>query len=529
MKKNKGRIFLSAMLLMLATGATALHLPTTTINGRQYYYFKSKEKITVYGLSKRLGLTRQEIVEHNPSAVDGIKRGSTLYFPVDEFADRNEPGYEELEADLKEMDANPQQVSTMPVRIPEPEKIDDAYGSSEKRTEFENDEIEASLREIPSPAVVPVDTTANRSSIVLLLPFMLQQETPTRQSRLYTDFYKGFLIAADTLCRRDNPSGRITTVTVVDTRGDNRRTLDLLSHDENIRRATVVIVAPDDSEDFSLIAGQAHANGSYLMNAFDFRDTLYTVNPVLLQTNIPQQTMYAKAVDALMSDFEGYTPVILRSEGGRNEKEGFIDYLRDRYAEMNLDVKQITYQNALHRDALDSIADLTTGHHVFIPSSGSTAEFNKFAHVLKVLKESADTDNGDARSHIAVFGYPDWAAFRGDALDMLHALEATIYSRFYDDVTSFDSRNIDSDFRRWYGSSMIESVPNHGLLGYDLGYYLLRNLRANDGYFNPLTPYEGIQSVVRLKRARNSAGGYVNDALYIITYRPGGITSAKTI
>ena len=61
------------MLLMLATGATALHLPTTTINGRQYYYFKSKEKITVYGLSKRLGLTRQEIVEHNPSAVDGIK------------------------------------------------------------------------------------------------------------------------------------------------------------------------------------------------------------------------------------------------------------------------------------------------------------------------------------------------------------------------------------------------------------------------------------------------------------------------
>ena len=276
-----------------------------------------------------------------------------------------------------------------------------------------------------------------------------------------------------------------------------------------------MIVAPDDSEDFSLIAGQAHANGSYLMNAFDFRDTLYTVNPVLLQTNIPQQTMYAKAVDALMSDFEGYTPVILRSEGGRNEKEGFIDYLRDRYAERNLDVKQITYQNALHRDALDSIADLTTGHHVFIPSSGSTAEFNKFAHVLKVLKESADTDNGDARSHIAVFGYPDWAAFRGDALDMLHALEATIYSRFYDDVTSFDSRNIDSDFRRWYGSSMIESVPNHGLLGYDLGYYLLRNLRANDGYFNPLTPYEGIQSVVRLKRARNSAGGYVNDALNI--------------
>ena len=61
---------------------------------------------------------------------------------------------------------------------------------------------------------------------------------------------------------------------------------------------------------------------------------------------------------------------------------------------------------------------------------GSTAEFNKFAHVLKVLKESADTDNGDARSHIAVFGYRTGLHSEGDALDMLHALEATIYSRF---------------------------------------------------------------------------------------------------
>jgi len=518
----------------MAFGTTALHLPTTTINGRQYYYFKSKEKISVYGLSKRLGLTREEIVEHNPSAVDGIKRGSTLYFPVDEFADRNEPGYEAIEADLKEMDANPQQVSTMPVRLPqsEPQPLDQGYGSDERREAFENDEIEATLRKLPEPTRVEIDTTANRSGIVLLLPFMLEQESPTQQSRLYTDFYKGFLIAADTLCGRINQSGRISTITAIDTRGDRQRTIELMRDDERVRRAAVVIAAPTDCDELESMASQAGRNGNYLLNAFDFRDTLYMSKPAIIQTNIPQHTMYSKAVDALMADFAGYTPVILRSESGRNEKDAFIEYLCSRYADAGLDVKQISYKNALHRDDLDSLGDLTAGRHIFIPSSGSTAEFNKFAYVLKKLKEQADASvyaDGDMRSHVAVFGYPDWAAFRGDAMDLLYALEATIYSRFYDNITSFDTRNIDSDFRRWYGSPMIESVPTHGMLGYDMGCYLLRNMQANDGYFNPLMPFEGIQSVFNMKRARRSAGGFVNDALYIITYRPDGTTSAKII
>lgn len=565
-KSGMSRVLIAAMLLSAAPMATALHLPTTTINGRQYYYFKSKEKISVYGLSKRLGLTREEIVEHNPQTVDGIKRGTTLYFPVDEFADRNEPGYEELEADLKKMEDNPQQLSTMPVRVPQmqtqpadeqleadlkamadnpqqvstmpvrvpqlqSQPVDEHYGSPSLREDFENDRIEASLRELPEPTVTVTDTTANRSSIVLLLPFMLEQEAPTRQSRLYTDFYKGFLIAADTLCGRDNPSGRVTTLTAIDTRGDSRHALELMDSDERVRRAAVVIASVPEASDFAAMAERARANGNYLLNAFDFRDTLYMSNPAVIQPNIPQQAMYAKAVDALMADFAGYTPVVLRSDGGRNEKEAFVDYMRSRYEAEGIDVKQITYKNALHRDDLDSLGDVMAGRHVFIPSSGSTAEFNRFAYVLKAVKEQADAAavDSDSRSRVAVFGYPDWAAFRGDALDMLHSLEACIYSRFYDNFTSFDFRNIDSDFRRWYGAPMVESIPTQGLLGYDLGCYLLRNLRANDGYFNPQMPYDGIQSVIDLRRAAAAAGGYVNSALYIITYCPGGITSAKTI
>ena len=69
----------------LAISAAALDLPTKTLNGTKYYYYKVKKNETVYGVSKKLGLTREEIVAHNPAADDGIKKGMILYFPYDDY------------------------------------------------------------------------------------------------------------------------------------------------------------------------------------------------------------------------------------------------------------------------------------------------------------------------------------------------------------------------------------------------------------------------------------------------------------
>ena len=96
---------------------------------------------------------------------------------------------------------------------------------------------------------------------------------------------------------------------------------------------------------------------------------------------------------------------------------------------------------------------------------------------------------------MAVFGYPDWTAFRGDALAMLHTLGATIYSRFYEDKDSLSSRNLNDAFMRWYGREMLEAVPVYGILGFDLGNFLIRNIRNNDGTFVPdAAAYTGAQS-----------------------------------
>ena len=84
-------------------------------------------------------------------------------------------------------------------------------------------------------------------------------------------------------------------------------------------------------------------------------------------------------------------------------------------------------------------------------------EFNKFAYVIKAIRDRAAVSGNDVSgAEFELFGYPDWTAYRGEALDTLHKLGATVYSRFFDDFNSFDSRTLQSNFRRWYGHSIIE-------------------------------------------------------------------------
>lgn len=103
-----------------------------------------------------------------------------------------------------------------------------------------------------------------------------------------------------------------------------------------------------------------------------------------------------------------------------------------------------------------------------------------------------------------------------------------MYSRFFDDFNSFDSRTLQSNFRRWYGHSIIESIPSQAVLGYDTGCFLIKNLRANDGAFDPVSPrsYSGLQSTFDFDKSEQ---GYYNSTLYIIKYHTDGTMTSRTL
>ncbi len=487
-------------------------LPVTIVNGRECFYYQPQSSSeTVYGLSKRLGLTREEIVAYNPGAGDGIRKNMTLYFPVADFRDRIEIEAEHSEAVVQPFQSEALRPVDMPAQVAsETAQKDEEYRWVEKL------EPDNTLKPVKVRLEIkPEDrNTLTSYTIAVLLPFALEAEEPGRQAKIATDFYKGILIAADTLSNRGD--------TIFISAYDTSAGLDDVLARPEVKQASV-IVAPEDAN-FISSALRAGVNG-YILNTLNFSDSLYLTEPQVVQTAVPHSAMYRKAVDNIISSLSsGVIPVIISNAEGRNDKEAFTTYLRERFAKSGIDYRELAYDGTLTTADLESLALPSRAKIALIPSAGSIGEFNRFSHALNTFRTA------NPEMEISLFGYPEWTTFRGDAQDMLHTLGATIYSRFNDDYTSFSARCIADDFIRWFDIPMIESIPSYGLLGYDLGCMLIKNLRSNKGNFNPRYPSEfrGIQSTFRLVQAGED-GGYVNDALYIIHYLPLTGTDVKIL
>lgn len=80
------------MMAAIAIGLTSLaspvtELPSKVINGKKYYCYKVVKKETLYSLSRKLGLTQEQIIFYNPTVYDGLKANDILYFPAEDFSD----------------------------------------------------------------------------------------------------------------------------------------------------------------------------------------------------------------------------------------------------------------------------------------------------------------------------------------------------------------------------------------------------------------------------------------------------------
>lgn len=542
MNKKLRNIALAGAVMCSALAADALDLPVKSINGHRYYYYEVRIGDTLPGLTGTLGISRNDIIRYNPAAADGVRNGMVLYFPYEAFA---QAGATTISHEVKRGETlfglahrygvtpddiialNPRTKNGIKsgetVLIPVlPESTDGATqpAHSPNETPLYVVEPQPAAQQAPASetpaAEVPAapsstDYTAEEApvaadveevqpaSIAVVLPFALREENPGKQAQLYTDFYKGMLLAAEQLGNEGSP----VAIHVYDATD--------FGIDEAMRSASVII-APEDAAQMARIADAVADSAAYVLNLFNLKDESYLTNPSMVQANIPHTAMYAKAYQGMRERFGDIRPVILTNTGGRNDKAAYLDYIRERYSADGIVPVEISYSGTLRSSELDILDPAE--RYVVVPSSGSLNEFNKMSHALKAYRDDPAT------ATIEVFGYPDWTAFRNDALDMLYALGSTIYTRIFIDPAGDDSRSLAEGFTANYGTAPMEVVPNQGALGYDVAEMLIDNLRANGGVFLPDTDgtvWRGKQSAFRFRKAGDN-GGYVNDALYIVTF-----------
>lgn len=529
-----------------------LYFPATECaEGRTITHIVEKKE-TIYGLSKLLGVSPEMLIEQNPQIADGLRAGQTITVTLP----GGEPAAQPREADAAPKPA-PAAVKTDVHRVERGEtfySIAHNYGVTVTQLAAANPEVgvlkegteliipepkpaepqkpaatadsaskpESKTEPTPGPAVEqtpvePVEKTeapevkkADGSvSIAVMLPFMLGQKEPDKSALRHTEFYKGLLMAVDTLKSRENP----TRLRVFDTANSSDSVRTALSRLENTD--VQVIIAPDDQAQFELIAAWARPRGIEVFNTFLPRDDTYKYNGSVMQSNIPIEMLNDGVIGAMQRRYPDHTFVFLTRDGGNADKSDFVDSFRSALAANGRKSVDITFSGKLGEADLAALADQQI---IFVPVSSRQDELKSILPAL-IAKKGADSVN----DNLMLFGYPEWTVFRGETAKQMHDLGTVIYSRFYADSDDLDFKRVNDSFEHWFDTGMAAGLPRQGALGFDVGCYLINALRHNGGDFSQSTPaYRGVQSGFEFERVSDD-GGWVNSVAYIVIYRPMGI------
>lgn len=342
-------------------------------------------------------------------------------------------------------------------------------------------------------------------NVALMLPFMLNNSVETKQSKLYTEFYKGFLLALKDVNERYNDNE--INVYTYDTEGTTDKLMSILSIDEV--KEMDLIFAPDVLEQLDSISSFSKSNGIYVVNTFSVKDENYDNNPYMFQINIPQDNMYADVCDWISKDFKDYEVVFIHKKG--NAKKDIADNLKRYLEQERRTVKEVEYSSVLTCEELLEVVNVNE-KTLFIPTSGSKASLSQMIPALKKLKDE------NPMMESAVVGYPEWAVYMEDWKQDFHTINAHFYSRVFVDEKANDFEKFNSEYQKWYGEDLIESTPCFGYLGYDTGKYFLSEICKNGKDFNQnSSEYVGLQSSFEFDRI-NSWSGFVNQALYLVHF-----------
>lgn len=437
-----------------------------------------KKNETFYSIARKHNVTVEALENANPS-VGALKEGMILTIPA------NEALVESVGFDS----ANDAKEGT--VVTP---GTNDVTGA------------ETTVTTLPGEAVEPGDDSMN---IALMLPFMLGNERQSRQAQLFTEFYKGFLLAVDSMRNCGTP----IKVHAFDTSASLDTVKSILQRPEI--KNMQLIITPDAEAQMSEIAAFGRDNNVNVLNLFVVKDQTYRNTPYLMQGNIPHHDMYEKAIKGMVGKFSEFTPVIVSRKDGVSDKAEYISMLKRHLESEGIQYKTIEFTGLLKSEDLMQLG--SDGKYAVIPVSAKLSELNHIIPGLLEFKEQSTQYDP-----IRLFGYPEWTTFRGEPQDNMHKVNTIVYSRFYTVPDDPALKEIEDKFERWYSKPMANYVPRQGLFGFDAGMYVIKALMANGGDFDKFTPsYSGVQNGFSF--TGEAGAGKVNDELYFINFRPSGL------
>ena len=342
----------------------------------------------------------------------------------------------------------------------------------------------------------------NEVNIAMILPFQLHKSTPPKQAYLYTDYYKGFLLALDSA---SNITNKHINLKVYDTQHNLNVTDSILALPE--LKAMNMLIAPSEPQQLARINAFGKANGVPVMNCFTTKNEDYLDNPYVYQVNTPTDEMMHGVMRWFDEQFKGYNVVFLNASSD-NDKEMF-EQMRQHINRKKYNTSTINVVGDLSYNDISN--QMNPGSkYVFIPSSGDKALVKKYIKALKQVK----SDRFDC--DLSLIAYPEYVLYLKDYQEDFQGVDTYMFTRFFN-AKGFRTRDLEAAYKSNFEGEPLQAVPNMAIYGYDTGMYLLKSLGV-DGIINDETPlYKGIQTSFRWERGDNWRG-YTNQAIEVVHF-----------
>ncbi len=420
---------------------------------------KVKRRETVYSISRKYGITEDELIAANPELKDKDKldRGSWLCIPYPVAKEE-------------------QQQETQPERIPTDTELFQANAKKAERYK--------SIR------------------AALVLPFY---DVARSESARMVEYYEGFLMAVDSLKR----TGTSIDLYAYNSGSEKSSLNSLLARPE--MKEMDIIFGPLYQSHIKPLADFAKQNDIRLVIPFTSKDNTVFRNPQVYQINTPQSYLYSEVYEHFIRQFAKANIIFIEATQGAKDKADFIKGLKEELRGKGIAPKTIN-ENATAASLASLLAE--GRENVFIPTSGSNLTLIKILPQLTLLVR----DNPEQSIHL--FGYPEWQTYTKDHLEAFFELDTYFYSSFYTNNLLPASVRFNRRYQQWYGKDMEERYPKFGMLGFDTGYFFLKGLSAYGTEFEKdiqqlnLVP---IQTGFKFQRV-NNWGGFINRKVFFVHF-----------
>lgn len=451
-------------------GAKVKVIPNTALpfiyerTGRRNYKYEAKRGETYATIAAANGLTEEELKAANPE-LKKVKKGKIIILP--------KPYSERVTGEM----------ATIPI-----DELRDYY--EPRINNIYNNLVDKRLE--------------NEVNIALILPFQLHKSAPPKQAYLYTDFYKGLLLAMDSA---SNVTNKHINIKVYDTQHNLNVTDSILALPE--LKSMNIIIAPSEPQQLARINNFGKNSGIPVLNCFTTKNEDYLDNPYVYQVNTPTNEMMHNVMRWFDEQFKGYNVIYLNA-ADESDKEMFENIRthigRKKYSTSTINVSgDLTYNDVSNQMNPGS-------KYVFIPSSGDKALVKKYIKALKQVKaERFDCD-------LSLIVYPEYVLYLKDYQTELQDIDTYLFTRFFN-AKGFRSRDLETAYKANYEGEPLQATPHMAIYGFDTGMYLLKSLGV-DGIIDDETPlYKGIQTSFRWERGNNWRG-YTNQAIEVVHFSP---------